>query len=102
MSLSKIMADHPHSPDGVLKRVEYRPLECFIFAVSPFNFTAIAGNLPSAPAMCGNVALWKPSTEAVYSNYYFMKLLKEAGLTEGVINFLPGICSCIGDTDLES
>lgn len=100
--LSKIMADQPHSPDGVWNRVEYRPLEGFIFAVSPFNFTAIAGNLPSAPAMCGNVALWKPSTEAVYSNYFFMKLLKEAGLPDGVINFLPGRGSSIGDPVLES
>lgn len=100
--LSKIMADQPHSPDGVWNRVEYRPLEGFVFAISPFNFTAIAGNLPSAPAMCGNVSLWKPSTEAVYSNYFFMKLLKEAGLPDGVINFLPGRGSNIGDPVLNN
>ncbi|PTM11210.1 MAG: 1-pyrroline-5-carboxylate dehydrogenase, partial [Bacteroidetes bacterium] len=81
--LAKIMGDQPHSPDGIWNRVEYRPLEGFVFAVSPFNFTAIAGNLPSAPAMCGNVALWKPSLEAVYSNYFFMKILMEAGLPDG-------------------
>lgn len=100
--LSKIMADQPHSPAGVWNRVEYRPLEGFVFAISPFNFTAIAGNLPSAPAMCGNVSLWKPSTEAVYSNYFFMKLLKEAGLPDGVINFLPGRGSNIGDPVLNN
>ncbi len=95
--LAKIMEEQPHSSDGVWNRVEYRPLEGFIFAVSPFNFTAIAGNLPSAPAMCGNVALWKPSTESVYSNYFFMRLLKEAGLPDGVISFLPGEGPDVGD-----
>lgn len=100
--LTKIMTEQPYSPDGVWNRVEYRPLEGFIFAVSPFNFTAIAGNLPSAPAMCGNVALWKPSTESVYSNYFFMKLLKEAGMPEGVINFLPGEGADVGDPVLNN
>lgn len=100
--LTKIMAEQPASADNVWNRVEYRPLEGFVFAVSPFNFTAIAGNLPSAPAMCGNVCLWKPSTEAVYSNYFFMKILKEAGLPDGVINFLPGRGSNIGDPILNN
>jgi len=100
--LTKIMTEQPYSPDGVWNRVEYRPLEGFIFAVSPFNFTAIAGNLPSAPAMCGNVALWKPSTESVYSNYFFMKLLKEAGMPDGVINFLPGEGADVGDPVLNN
>lgn len=95
--LAKIMADQPYSPDGIWNRVEYRPLEGFVFALSPFNFTAIAGNLPSAPAMCGNVCLWKPSTESVYSNYFFMKILKEAGLPDGVINFVPGRGANVGD-----
>lgn len=95
--LAKIMADQPYSPDGIWNRVEYRPLEGFVFALSPFNFTAIAGNLPSAPAMCGNVCLWKPSTESVYSNYFFMKILKEAGLPDGVINFVPGRGAMVGD-----
>jgi 1-pyrroline-5-carboxylate dehydrogenase len=100
--LAKIMNEQPYSPDGVWNRVEYRPLEGFIFAVSPFNFTAIAGNLPTAPAMCGNVVLWKPSTDSVYSNYFFMKLLKEAGLPDGVINFVPGRGSAVGDPVLDS
>ncbi|MEX2435053.1 MAG: L-glutamate gamma-semialdehyde dehydrogenase [Balneolaceae bacterium] len=100
--LTRIMKDQPYSPDGMWNRVEYRPLEGFVFAVSPFNFTAIAGNLPSAPAMCGNVSLWKPSPESVYSNYYFMKVLQEAGLPDGVINFLPGEGADVGDPVLES
>lgn len=100
--LSKIMSEQPYSPDGTWNRVEYRPLEGFIFAISPFNFTAIAGNLPSAPAMCGNVAVWKPSTESVYSNYFFMKLLKEAGLPDGVINFVPGDGPDVGDPVLKN
>jgi len=100
--LTRIMKDQPYSPEGTWNRMEYRPLEGFIFAVSPFNFTAIAGNLPTSPAMCGNVSLWKPSPEAVYSNFYFMKLLQEAGLPDGVINFLPGEGADVGDPVLES
>jgi 1-pyrroline-5-carboxylate dehydrogenase len=69
---------------------ELRPLEGFVFAVSPFNFTSIGGNLPCAPAMMGNVALWKPASSAVYPAYYIMRLLSEAGLPNGVINFIPG------------
>jgi len=101
-NLSKIMEDQPHSPDGLWNRMEYRPLEGFIFAVTPFNFTAIGGNLPSAPAVCGNVALWKPAPTALYSNYYYMKLLQAAGLPDGVINFLPGNGPDVGDPVLES
>jgi 1-pyrroline-5-carboxylate dehydrogenase len=100
--LARIMEDQPYSPDGMWNRVEYRPLEGFVFAVSPFNFTAIAGNLPTSPAMCGNVSLWKPSTESIYSNYHFMKLLQEAGVPDGVINFLPGEGADVGDPVLES
>ncbi len=100
--LARIMEDQPYSPDGTWNRLEYRPLEGFVFAVSPFNFTAIAGNLPTSPAMCGNVSIWKPSPEAIYSNYYFMKLLQEAGLPDGVINFLPGEGADVGDPVLES
>ncbi len=100
--LARIMSDQPYSPEGVWNRVEYRPLEGFVFAVSPFNFTAIAGNLPTSPAMCGNVVLWKPSTDSVYSNYFFMKLLKEAGLPDGVINFVPGRGAAVGDPVLAS
>lgn len=100
--LTQIMENQPWSPDGTWNRVEYRPLEGFIFAVSPFNFTAIAGNLPTSPAMCGNVSIWKPSPEAIYSNYFFMKLLQEAGVPDGVINFLPGEGADVGDPVLES
>jgi 1-pyrroline-5-carboxylate dehydrogenase len=100
--LAEIMGNQPWSPDGTWNRVEYRPLEGFIFAVSPFNFTAIAGNLPTSPAMCGNVSLWKPSPEAIYSNYFFMKLLQEAGIPDGVINFLPGEGADVGDPVLEN
>jgi len=77
--------------------VEYRPLEGFVFAVSPFNFTSIAGNLPTSPALMGNVVLWKPASTAVLSGYYIMKLLQAAGLPDGVINFLPGKASKVGD-----
>jgi 1-pyrroline-5-carboxylate dehydrogenase len=88
--LEKIYSDQPQSSPGVWNRMEYRPLEGFIFAVTPFNFTAIAGNLPTAPAMLGNVALWKPAGTALFSGYWFMKILQEAGLPPGVINFVPG------------
>ena len=85
------------SPDGVKNHLEYRPLEGFIFAISPFNFTSIAGNLPCAPAIMGNVAIWKPASSAILPCYFLMKMLKEAGLPDGVINFLPGKGSDIGD-----
>ncbi len=86
----------PYSPPGTWNRMEYRPLEGFIFAVTPFNFTSIAGNLPSSPAMMGNVVLWKPASSAVYSAYYVMKLFQEAGLPDGVINFVPGPGGAVG------
>lgn len=95
--MSEIMADQPYSPEGMWNRVEYRPLEGFIFAVTPFNFTSIAGNLPTAPAIVGNVALWKPASSAVYSAYFLMKLLEEAGLPKGVINFVPGSGGQVGN-----
>ena len=100
--LTEIMSDQPHSPEGMWNRVEYRPLEGFLFAVTPFNFTAIAGNLPTSMAMCGNVVLWKPATSSIYSNYYVMKLLQEAGLPDGVINFVPGPGAKVGDPVLAS
>ena len=77
--------------------LEYRALEGFIFAVTPFNFTAIAGNLPTSPAMMGDVVLWKPASSAVYSAYFLTKLWKEAGLPDGVINFIPGPGRYVGD-----
>ncbi len=92
----EIMAEQPGAMPGVFNRMEHRPLEGFILAVTPFNFTAIGGNLPSSPAMAGNTAIWKPSSTAIYSNYYVMKLLMEAGLPAGVINFVPGPGSVIG------
>ena len=92
----------PISTAGTWNRLEYRPLEGFIFAATPFNFTSIAGNLPSAPAMMGNVALWKPASNAVYSAYYVMKLFQEAGVPDGVINFIPGDGSQIGPIIMNS
>jgi 1-pyrroline-5-carboxylate dehydrogenase len=77
--------------------LEYRALEGFIFAVTPFNFTAIAGNLPTSPAMMGDVVLWKPASSAVYSAYFLTQLWKEAGLPDGVINFIPGPGRYVGD-----
>jgi 1-pyrroline-5-carboxylate dehydrogenase len=95
--LRHIYSDQPLSPTGVWNRVEYRPLEGFVFAVSPFNFTSIGGNLPTAPALMGNTVLWKPASTSVLSNYYIAKLLQAAGLPDGVINFLPGKASKVGD-----
>ena len=95
--LNQIYSDQPESSQASYNRMEYRPLEGFVLAVSPFNFTAIGGNLPTSPAMCGNVVLWKPSSTAVYSNYFFMKLLQEAGLPDGVINFIPGSGRVVGE-----
>ncbi|OGB69967.1 MAG: 1-pyrroline-5-carboxylate dehydrogenase [Caldithrix sp. RBG_13_44_9] len=92
----------PYSPLGSWNRLEYRPLEGFIFAVTPFNFTSIAGNLPSCPAIMGNVALWKPASSAVYSAYFLMKLFQEAGVPEGVINFIPGSGGQVGNPVLNS
>ncbi len=86
----------PYSPSGMWNMVEHRPLEGFIFAVTPFNFTSIAGNLPSAPVLMGNVALWKPASSAVYPAYFLMELFKKAGLPDGVINFIPGPGSQVG------
>ncbi len=85
----EIYKEQPISKADVWNRIEYRPLEGFVLAITPFNFTAIGGNLPTAPAILGNVVNWKPSNTAVYSNYYFMKILERAGLPDGVINFLP-------------
>jgi len=80
----------PENSQHIWNRLQYRPLEGFVYAVSPFNFTAIGANLPCAPAQMGNVTLWKPSSTAMLSNYLVYQVLAEAGLPEGVINFLPG------------
>jgi 1-pyrroline-5-carboxylate dehydrogenase len=94
--LDQIQADQPFSPPGVSNRMEYRPLEGFVFAVTPFNFTAIAGNLPSAPALAGNVVIWKPASSALFAAHFVMQLLKAAGLPDGVINMIPGPGAEIG------
>ncbi len=91
----------PRSTPLSWNRVEHRGLEGFIFAVTPFNFTAIAGNLPTAPAMMGNTVVWKPASSAVYPAYFVMKVLEEAGLPPGVINFVPGPGSTVGDLVLK-
>jgi 1-pyrroline-5-carboxylate dehydrogenase len=95
-----LYTEQPWSQPGIWNRVEYRALEGFVFAVSPFNFTAIGGNLPTAPALMGNTVLWKPASTSVLSNYYTMKVLQAAGLPDGVINFLPGRGSQVGDPAL--
>lgn len=91
----------PKNSPGVWNRVEYRPLEGFVLAVSPFNFTAIGLNLPAAPAMVGNVVVWKPSPMATYSNYLTYKILEEAGLPAGVIQFCPGPAPEVVSTAIE-
>ena len=94
---ARLMAEQPDSSPGVWNMVDYRALEGFVFAVTPFNFTSIAANLPTAPALMGNTVLWKPASSAVYSAHFVMQLLEEAGLPPGVINFLPGSGSQVGD-----
>jgi 1-pyrroline-5-carboxylate dehydrogenase len=94
----EIYADQPISSAGVWNVLDYRALEGFVYAVTPFNFTAIGGNLPGAPALMGNAVVWKPASSAMLSAYYLMKLLEEAGLPPGVINFLPGDAAAISDT----
>ena len=85
-----------YSPEGMQNSTEYRALEGFVFAVTPFNFTSIAANLSCAPALLGNVTLFKPASSCVYSGYFLMQLFKESGLPDGVINFIPGSGSQIG------
>jgi 1-pyrroline-5-carboxylate dehydrogenase len=93
----EIYGQQPASSPGMWNRLEYRPLDGFVFAITPFNFTSIAGNLPTAPAMLGNTVLWKPASTSVLSNYYLMRLLEEAGVPPGVINFLPGSGASVGN-----
>ncbi len=93
---SEIYAFHPQSAKGQINTVEYRGLEGFVFALTPFNFTSIASNLNMSPVLMGNVTVWKPSTTAILSNYYLMQIYKEAGLPDGVVNFIPGQGSVIG------
>jgi 1-pyrroline-5-carboxylate dehydrogenase len=98
----QVYADQPQSGPGYWDRVDYRPLEGFVFAVTPFNFTSIGGNLPTAPAMMGNTVLWKPASTAMLSAYHVMRLLQAAGLPDGVINLLYGRGGQVGDPVLVS
>ena len=91
----RLYQEQPASSPGVWNRMEHRPLEGFVYAITPFNFTAIGGNLPTAPALMGNVVVWKPAASASLSNYYFLKLLEEAGMPPGVINFVPGSAAAV-------
>jgi 1-pyrroline-5-carboxylate dehydrogenase len=86
----RLYAEQPVSPPGFWNRLDHRPLEGFVYAVTPFNFTAIGANLPSAPALMGNTVVWKPAATAALSNYFVMRLFEAAGLPPGVINFIPG------------
>jgi len=99
--MSQIYRQQSESAPGIWDYMEYRALEGFVFAVTPFNFTAIAANIPTAPAMMGNTVLWKPASSAVFSAYYLTRLWKEAGLPDGVINFIPGSGRYVGDPVLE-
>jgi 1-pyrroline-5-carboxylate dehydrogenase len=100
--MQRIYEEQPISTPGVWNRLEYRPLEGFVFAVTPFNFTAIAGNLPTSAVLMGNTVVWKPASTAAYSAYFLMKLYEEAGLPPGVINLVYGSGSEIGDPVLAS
>jgi len=100
--MTRIYEEQPVSSPGVWNRMEYRPLEGFVFAISPFNFTAIGANLVSSPAVMGDVVLWKPASTAALSSYWTLKLLEEAGLPPGVVNFLPGSGAAVGDPVLAS
>ncbi len=100
--MTRIYEEQPASSPGVWNRLEYRPLEGFVFAVTPFNFTAIGGNLPTSVALMGNTVVWKPASTAAYSAYFVMKLLEEAGLPPGVINLVYGSGAEIGDPALAS
>jgi 1-pyrroline-5-carboxylate dehydrogenase len=100
--MARVYAEQPISSPGVWNRVEYRPLEGFVFAVSPFNFTAIAANLTSSPALMGNTVVWKPASTAMLSAYYLMQLFQEAGLPDGVVNLVFGPGAAVGDAALAS
>ena len=93
----RLYREQPESTPGVWNRMDHRPLEGFVYAITPFNFTAIGGNLPTAPALLGNVVVWKPAATATLSNYLFLRLLEEAGLPPGVINFIPGSAAQVSD-----
>ncbi|CAN5203058.1 L-glutamate gamma-semialdehyde dehydrogenase [soil metagenome] len=100
--MEKVYEEQPESAPGSWNRLEHRPLEGFVLAVTPFNFTSIAGNLPTAPALMGNAVLWKPASTAILSAHVIMEVLDAAGLPPGVINFLPGDGPDVGDPALAS
>jgi len=93
----RLLAEQPISAPGTWNSLDYRPLEGFVYAITPFNFTSIGGNLPTAPAIMGTTVVWKPAATAVYSNYFVLKVLEEAGLPPGVINLVPGPAATISD-----
>ncbi|HYD54544.1 MAG TPA: aldehyde dehydrogenase family protein, partial [Gemmatimonadaceae bacterium] len=93
----ELYAEQPISAPGMWNQLDYRPLEGFVYAVTPFNFTAIGGNLPTAPALMGNVVIWKPAATAMLSAHYVMEILREAGLPPGVINFVTGDSAAISE-----
>jgi 1-pyrroline-5-carboxylate dehydrogenase len=98
----ELYSEQPTSGPGVWNQMEFRPLEGFIYAISPFNFTAIGGNLTTAPALMGNTVIWKPASSAILSGYYTLKVLEAAGLPPGVINFIPGDAREISNQLLDS
>jgi len=100
--MSQIYAEQPVSSEGMWNRLEYRPLEGFVYAITPFNFTAISGNLPAAPALMGNVVVWKPSASQVYSANVIMEVFKLAGLPAGVINMVHGDPEMISNTLIDN
>ena len=100
--MTEIYNNQPQSSAGIWNRMEYRPLEGFVYAITPFNFTSIAGNLPASPALMGNVVVWKPARSQVYSAQVIMALFKEAGLPDGVINMVTGPSADITDVLLNS
>jgi len=94
--MEEVYGDQPKSTAGVLNYMEHRPLDGFVFAITPFNFTSIAGNLPTAPALMGNTVVWKPASASVLPAYFIMKILEEAGMPPGVINMVPGPGPVVG------
>src|SRR2546428_5123942 len=98
----QIYRQQPLSAPGTWNYLEHRPLEGFVFAVTPFNFTSIGGNLPTAPVIMGNTVVWKPASSAIYSAHFIMEVLEAAGLPPGVINIVPGSGAEVGDPALAS
>jgi 1-pyrroline-5-carboxylate dehydrogenase len=99
--MQEVYGDQPKSTQGVLNYMEHRPLDGFVLALTPFNFTSIAGNLPTAPALMGNTVVWKPASAAVLPAYFLMKILEEAGMPPGVINMVPGPGPIVGPPALD-